>query len=51
MAKKKELPDITTEEFGQLIRDITKRMIIVGLILIAVGALIILLMYLIYGGK
>ncbi|MDO5749793.1 MAG: hypothetical protein Q4P78_01150 [Rothia sp. (in: high G+C Gram-positive bacteria)] len=35
--------------FKQLLREISKRFLIAGLLVIAVGALIILLMYLFYG--
>ncbi|HIY95130.1 MAG TPA: ERF4 family protein [Candidatus Rothia avicola] len=42
--------DISPEEFRELIREINKRMIIAGLIVIGVGLAIIGLMTLAYGG-
>ncbi|MBF0808553.1 hypothetical protein [Rothia nasimurium] len=42
--------DISPEEFRELMREINKRMIIAGLIVIGVGLAIIGLMTLAYGG-
>lgn len=42
--------DITTEEFRELMREINKRMILVGLGAIALGLIIIGLMYM-FGGS
>ena len=41
---------MTGDEFGELIRDITKRIIIAGIAVIIFGLLVILLMYIFYGG-
>ena len=43
--------DITAEEFRALMREINKRMVIAGLIVVGVGLAIIGVMTLVYGGK
>ncbi|WP_237208649.1 hypothetical protein [Rothia nasimurium] len=43
--------DITAEEFRALMREINKRMVIAGLVVVGVGLAIIGVMTLVYGGK
>lgn len=43
--------DITPEEFRELMREINKRMVIAGLVVIGVGLLIIALVALLGGGS
>lgn len=49
MARKNR--DITPEEFRELMREINKRMVIAGLVVIGVGLLIIALVALLGGGS